>query len=97
MCPRFRSVGEREFIERYQQQLSALRPSYVHGRIVGCASGKVGVALCCFERPCSSDGWCHRALTAKWLSEALEIEIPEFGFQERAQSQHPMLPPSLKA
>ena len=54
------------------------------------------MAMHCFERPGTSDGWCHRALTARWLSTSLGIEVPEFGYEHLAQAEHPMLPPSLR-
>ena len=92
----FRSVGEVEYIRRYSEQLSHLSPSYVYRRLIGCAWGASTVAMHCFERPGTSDGWCHRALTARWLSTSLGIEVPEFGYEHLAQAEHPMLPPSLR-
>ena len=53
------------------------------------------VALLCYEHPETADGWCHRALVAAWLSKAVEIPVPEFGYHNLLQEQHPMLPASL--
>ena len=90
--PWFHSIDEREFMTRYQEQLSDLRPEYVYNRLLELASGAPCVALLCFEKPCTSDGWCHRSLTASWLSKGLGIAVPEFGFELLDQDQHPMLP-----
>lgn len=92
----FRSVDEEEYIRRYTEQLSHLSPSYVFHRLIGCAWGAPIVAMCCFERPETSDGWCHRALTARWLAAGIGIEVPEYGYECRRQEEHPMLPPSLQ-
>jgi hypothetical protein len=88
----FRSVDEVEYVRRYAEQLSHVDPSYVYQRLVGCAEGASTIAMCCFERPGTSDGWCHRALTASWLSDAIGADIPEFGYEHLAQDEHPMLP-----
>lgn len=89
------SVGEAEYIERYERQLADLNPVSVYERLIQLACGAPAIALLCFERPGSSDGWCHRSLAARWLSQSLGMMVPEFGFENFAQHQHPLLPPSL--
>ena len=37
--------------------------------------------------------WCHRSLTARWLSEALGQPVPELGFE--GAGLHPLRPPAL--
>jgi hypothetical protein len=46
-------------------------------------------ALCCFERV-GPGQWCHRAIAAQWLADALGILVPEVGFE--AAPVHPLLP-----
>ena len=92
----FRSVDETEYIRRYTEQLSHLDPRYVYHRLIGCADGASRVAMCCFERPDTSDGWCHRALLGSWLAAGIGIKVPEFCYEHLMQEAHPMLPPSLR-
>jgi len=48
-----------------------------------------------FERP-GSDQWCHRAMTAEWLAEALGQPVQEFRHENLPQHAHPLMPPSLR-
>ena len=59
--------------------------------------------MLCFERPpaqaamISGDGeWCHRAMAAEWLAEALGFVVPEFGFEDLPQHEHPLMPTQLR-
>ena len=92
----YRTVDENEYIDLYNEQLGHLDPDYVSHRLIGCAAGAPIVALLCFERPFTDDGWCHRSLTAAWLSKEIGVPVPEFGYEHLPQADHPMLPPSLK-
>ena len=94
--PWFRSVQEEEYIRRYTNQLEGLDPQQVYRRLSECAGGAPTVALLCFERAGTDDGWCHRALAGAWLSKALDMPVPEYGYAVLPQEQHPMLPPSLR-
>jgi hypothetical protein len=31
-----------------------------------------------------------------WLGDALGLVVPEFGFEDMPQDQHPLLPPSMR-
>jgi hypothetical protein len=93
----FRSVDEATYVERYARQLAGLDPRRVLRQILECGSGAPGIALICFERPATGDGWCHRALAASWLAAGLGIVVPEYGFEHLKQEDHPMLPPSLRS
>lgn len=93
--PWFATADEQEYIARYSAQLAALDPVAVYQLLIELACGAPTAALLCFERPATSDGWCHRSLAAGWLARALEIAVPEFGYAHLTQEQHPMLPPSL--
>jgi len=33
---------------------------------------------------------------AEWLAEALGVAVPEFGYETRAQGEHPLMPPQLR-
>ena len=94
--PWFATADEHEYIARYASQLAALEPVEIYRRLSELTCGAPKVALLCFERPETRDGWCHRALAAAWLAQALKITVPEFGYAQLTQQQHPMLPPSMK-
>lgn len=92
--PWFRSVSEHEYIKRYDAILSSLDPVDVVRKLAVRSQGRP-IALLCFERADTEDGWCHRALAARWLAAALGKPVPEFGFEHLPMDLHPTLPPSL--
>jgi hypothetical protein len=91
----FKSVNEAEYIERYRKQLASLDPECVYGTLCDMAHGAPCVALLCFERAGTDDGWCHRSLAALWLSAGIGMAIPEWSYGEVPADAHPLLPPSL--
>jgi hypothetical protein len=91
----FNCVGETEYIERYQLQLASLDPQAVYRTLCDMAHGAPCVALLCFERAGTDDGWCHRSLAAQWLSAGLEADVHEWGYEHMSADTHPMLPPTL--
>ena len=94
--PWFSSVDELEYIRRYQTEiLDRLDPRVVTGELADMAGDRVPVLLC-FERP-GTGSWCHRALVAAWLGDALGLVVPEVGFEALPQQEHPLLPPSMRA
>ena len=94
--PWFNSVSVEEYRRRYQAEvLDKLDPKAVAAELAALAGGRVPV-LCCFERPHTGQ-WCHRALAAAWLAEALGEPVPEFGFEGLAQAEHPLRPPADSA
>ena len=94
--PWFRSVDEADYIARYSAILAELDPHAVALTLAQRSGGRP-VALLCYERAGTSDGWCHRSLVARWLSEGLGTCVPEFGYEELPIGQHPLLPPILMA
>ena len=93
--PLFSSLSAPGFIERYQTEvLDRLDPQQVVDELHALADGRVPV-LVCFEQPNRPPTWCHRSLTASWLSEALGQPVPELGFETLTQDQHPLRPPAL--
>lgn len=70
--------------------LAPLDPRVVAVELLEMAPGRIPPLLC-FERPNGKD-WCHRALVASWLSEALGRPVPEVGFETLAQQDHPLMP-----
>jgi len=87
------SVGPDEYSRLYRAEiLDPLDPRAVASELLNLAGGKIP-ALLCYERP-GTGQWCHRAMAAEWLSEALGEAVPEFGFKDIAQADHPLLPPS---
>jgi hypothetical protein len=93
--PWFNSVGVEEYYQRYCAEiLGPLNPHDVAAELAEMAAGGVAVMLC-YERA-GSGQWCHRALAAAWLAQALGIVIPEYGFEELPQERHPMLAIELR-
>jgi hypothetical protein len=93
--PWFNSVGPVEYVQLYRAEILApLDPRAVADELLAMAAGRVPVLLC-FERP-NEGAWCHRALAAAWLAEALGEVVPEFGFETLPQAEHPLLPLELR-
>ena len=91
----FNSVGIDEYYYRYRTEIFApLDPRKVRDDLERLAAGRVPVLLC-YERPVGAD-WCHRAIAAEWLAEALGVAVPEFGYETRPQGEHPLMPPQLR-
>ncbi len=81
-----------EYEARYKDEILApLDAHRVAAELVAMAEGRVA-ALLCFERPRRGQ-WCHRALVAGWLADALGRPVPEFGYEHLPQHEHPLLPP----
>jgi hypothetical protein len=101
--PWFNSVGIEEYYHLYRTEiLGPLDARVVADDLVRLAGGLVPVILC-YERPPSQpaliDGvgdWCHRAMAAEWLAEALGFVVPEFGFESLPQHEHPLMPLQLR-
>ena len=93
--PWFNSVSPVEYERLYNAEvLAPLEPAKVMADLEAIAGGKIPV-LCCYERA-GSGQWCHRALAARWLAESLGIAIPEFGHEQLAQEDHPLMAPELR-
>lgn len=93
--PWFNSVGIEEYARLYRTEiLGRLDPRLVADALVGLAAGRVPVLLC-YERPTPGQ-WCHRAMAAEWLAEALGAVVPEFGFESLPQHEHPLMPVQLR-
>ena len=91
----FRDLGPVPYYQRYRDEvLGRLDPLRVRDELETLAGGKIPTLLC-YERPGGSS-WCHRAMAAEWLAGRLGIEVPEFGFEGRAQADHPLFPPELR-
>lgn len=91
----FNSVSVEEYDRRYRAEiLGPLDAAVVARQLTDIARGGVAVILC-YERP-NTGKWCHRALVAEWLFNALGIVVPEFGFENVPQAQHPLMHPSLR-
>ena len=93
--PWFDSAGIDEYYSRYRTEiLGPLDPHKVRDDLDRLAAGRIPVLLC-YERPGGAD-WCHRAMAAEWLAEALGTAIPEFGYETLSQGEHPLMPPQLR-
>ena len=93
--PWFNSVGIDEYYTRYRTEiLGPLDPRKVADDLRRLSLGKIPTLLC-YERPGGAD-WCHRAMAAEWLAEALGTAVPEFGYETRPQGEHPLMPPQLR-
>lgn len=81
-----------EYIRLYATEILApLDPSLVVAELEEMAAGRVPV-LCCFERVGGSQ-WCHRSPVSGWLVKALDINVPELGFEDWPPDLHPLAPP----
>ena len=93
--PWFNSVGIDEYYHLYRTEiLHPLNPHTVADDLTRLAGGLVPVILC-YERPGTGD-WCHRAMAAEWLAEALGFVVPEVGFEALPQHEHPLMPPQFR-
>lgn len=92
----YRTASEAEYIRLYRAHLMTLDPEHVRGQIRSLATDAQCAALLCFEQPGPSGSWCHRSLAAQWLTDALSIAVPEWGFESLSAAEHPMLPLSLR-
>ena len=90
------SATAEDYVRRYDAEvLAPLDARNVIADLRRLGSG-APIALLCFERPGTSDGWCHRSLAAMWLAQALGRPVAEFGFAHLPQGEHPMLPCSMR-
>jgi hypothetical protein len=89
--PWFHSVDLDEYRNRYQTEvLDQLDPVRVRDDLLRLADGRIAV-LCCFEKV-GPGMWCHRAMAAQWLAQALEISVPEIGQENLPIDCRPLLP-----
>jgi hypothetical protein len=91
--PWFHSSTAETYVQRYDDEiLGRLRAHDVVRDLFGISAGQ-SLALVCFERPVSDDGWCHRSLAARWITRETGIEVFEYGFQHLGcGDRHPLLP-----
>jgi hypothetical protein len=88
----FNSVGADEYYHLYLTEiLGPLDPRAVAADLIDLAGDKMPVLLC-YERV-EVGQWCHRAMAAQWLAEALSEAVPEVGFETLLQADHPLTPP----
>jgi len=101
--PWFNSVGIEEYYHLYRTEiLGPLDPRTVADDLTRLAGGLIPVILC-YERPpaqatlITGEGdWCHRAMAAEWLAEALGFVVPEVGYEALPQHEHPLMPLQLR-
>jgi Protein of unknown function, DUF488 len=93
--PWFNRVSDEEFYHRYRKEiLGPLDPRLVADELFALARGGIPVLLC-YEKT-GGPVWCHRALAAEWLAEALGHPVPEVGFETLSQHGHPLWPAGLR-
>ncbi len=95
--PWFASAAAETYVQRYNDEiLAGLNARDVVGDLLRISRGQP-LALLCFERPFTDDGWCHRALAARWIMQETGIKVFEHGFENAGcGNRHPMLPASLR-
>jgi hypothetical protein len=87
----YNSIGPVEYRQRYHDEILArLDRARVITELEAMAGGRA-IALLCFEHPNGHD-WCHRAMAAAWLADALGEPVSEFGFEALPQERHPLMP-----
>jgi len=93
--PWFNSVSAEEYYQLYRTEILApLDPRRIAAELVELARGDVPVMVC-YERV-GAGSWCHRALAAEWLAQAVGTPIPEFGYEDLAQEDHPLMAAELR-
>jgi len=92
----FNSVSIERYDELYRTEiLDRLDPQRVAIDLQTMAGlGRITVMLC--YETAGKGQWCHRAMVAEWLAKSLGITVPEFGFEQLPQDQHPLMPPQLR-
>ena len=94
--PWFSTATPVQYDRLYRDEiLRPLNPHDVANQLLEMAAGKVPV-MCCFESK-PGEQWCHRSMTARWLSDAIGQPVPEFGFESLSQQDHPFMPTELRA
>lgn len=76
---------QEEYIRRYKSEVLALQDIKQFLKTVEMASGGQDVALCCYEKP---GDFCHRHILAEWIKEKAGIEIKEYGYVEKKESEY---------
>lgn len=71
-------IDEKEYIRRFDEQLSKLNPLHIMERLEAMANGAEPVIMC----HCNKESFCHRHLVAQWLERELGVKIEEFGVGE---------------
>lgn len=77
------NCSHEEYLRLYDDILRKLDISVVIAQIRQFSAGH-DVALCCYEKP---GDFCHRHILAKWITEKTGIEVKEFGFVEKKESE----------
>jgi hypothetical protein len=87
--PWFRDVMPEQYERLFRiDVLAGLDPRSTAQELLDLAQGRIPTLLC-FETP-KPGQWCHRALVARWLSDALGEAVPEYGHEHAER--HPLLP-----
>ena len=93
--PWFNAADVAEYDRLYRAEvLASLEPRATYAAILELAAGREPV-LCCYEKP-DGPSWCHRALAARWFADALGEPVPELGYEQLPQHDHPLLPAPLR-
>jgi hypothetical protein len=91
----FNSVSPSEYYRLYRAEiLGPLNPRAVASELIEMANGRIPTLLC-FEKPGGTE-WCHRAMCAEWLAEALGRVVPEYAHEGLPQHEHPLMPLELR-
>ena len=90
--PWFNRVSAVEYRDLYMDQLVQLDPQKVLSDLQALSGGRIP-ALLCFEKPTDFDAWCHRGFVSAWLKDTLDLDVFEFGLEDRGSGwRHPKLP-----
>lgn len=86
-----------EFVRRYEDEiLGVLDVNRVLADLHRIGGG-APVALLCFERCGTSDGWCHRAVVSQYFEREAGLQVYEYGFEALGcGTAHPMRAPNLR-
>ena len=82
----FNSVSPEVYVKRFNEEiLGPLNPKAtwdaLHQLVRTDQGEQLEPVLLCWEKSTDPNSWCHRALVAAWFEKALDIKVPELGWE----------------
>lgn len=88
----FNTASVRDYRQLYFEGLAQLDPKRVVAKIEDLSAGK-DCALLCYEQPQKDADWCHRGYISSWLKDELNLDVFEYGLEDRGAGwRHPKIP-----
>ncbi|MES0071894.1 hypothetical protein [Mesorhizobium sp. M0058] len=88
----FNTASIRDYKQLFFDGLARLDARKTVAKIEDLSAGK-DCALLCYEQPHKDDDWCHRGYISAWLKTELNLDVLEYGLEERGGGwSHPKIP-----